>query len=72
MSDDKKEPGIPDFIFCGACLSPRDVYVNVDDLWVVEECEFCGDEHYAYAIQADAPSRPSRATTGRGSTFVGL
>jgi hypothetical protein len=53
---DKKETGIPDFIFCGACLSPRDIYVNADDLWVVEECEYCGDEHYAYEIQAPAAS----------------
>jgi hypothetical protein len=45
------ETGIPDFIFCGVCLSPRDIYQNVDDVWVVEECECCGDEHYAYAIQ---------------------
>ena len=49
------ETGIPDFIFCGVCLSPRDVYMNIDDLWVVEECEYCGDEHYAYAVQDEPP-----------------
>jgi len=51
MKNDEQETGIPDFIFCGNCLSPRDVHKNVDDLYVVEECEHCGDEHYAYAIQ---------------------
>ena len=51
MKNDENETGIPDFIFCGICLSPRDIYQNVDDVWVVEECEDCGDEHYAYAIQ---------------------
>jgi hypothetical protein len=54
------ETGIPDFIFCGVCLSPRDVYVNVDDLWVVEECEHCGDEHYAYA-SSPAPAGVTEA-----------
>lgn len=51
MKNDEKETGIPDFIFCGICLSPRNVYQNVDDVWVVEECGDCGDEHYAYTIQ---------------------
>jgi len=44
-----REAGIPEFIFCGNCLEARDLYKNVDDIWVVEECEACGDEHYAYA-----------------------
>ncbi len=60
MKNDEKETGISDFVFCGVCLSPRDVYMNVDDLWVVEECEYCGDEHYAYAIQDDGKSRKSK------------
>ena len=51
MKNDEKETGIPDFIFCGICLSPRDIYKNVDDVWVVEECEECGDEHYAYTVR---------------------
>ena len=42
---------VPAFIFCGVCHNPRDLYKNVDDLWVVEECDECGDEHYAYPIQ---------------------
>ena len=48
MKNDEAKIGIPDFIFCGICLAPRDVYLNVDDVYVVEECA-CGDEHYEYA-----------------------
>lgn len=74
MKNDENETGIPDFIFCGVCLAPRDVYRNIDDLWVVEECEFCGDEHYAYSIQDDTPNNactglaPTAAQESEGST----
>jgi hypothetical protein len=69
MKNDENETGIPDFIFCGVCLAPRDVYCNIDDLWVVEECEFCGDEHYAYSIEDDTPNKACSGWVGVGGIF---
>jgi hypothetical protein len=36
--------GIPDFVFCGNCLSPRDVLQ--EPFVLVEKCEYCGDDEY--------------------------
>lgn len=38
--------------------------MNVDDLWVVEECETCGDEHYAYPLQDEPPNTVCTPTNG--------
>lgn len=43
-----EKSGIPDFLFCFVCLNARDIYENVDGIWVVEECDQCGNEHYQY------------------------
>lgn len=53
MSTDQSV-GIPEFIFCDVCLAPRDVYENVDGLWLVDDCDECGDPYYVYSIQDEA------------------
>lgn len=47
MKKDEKATAIPDFIFCGNCLCPRDVVLTEDGQdGIVEVCDECGDDEY--------------------------
>ena len=56
MKRDKQTTGIPDFIFCGNCLCPRDVTLTKDGQdGIVEQCEECGDDEYLLFDIAQEP-----------------
>lgn len=47
MKNDERATGIPDFVFCGNCLNPRDVrLVREGNDGIVEACDECGDDEY--------------------------